>query len=54
MDVRRETETVALRQNNLRVIQEELRAAQDRFDVGEVTNRCRLGRGAIGVIPCAA
>ena len=37
MDVRRETETVALRQNNLRVIQEELRAAQDRFDVGEVT-----------------
>ena len=37
MDVRRETETFALRQNNLRVIQEELRAAQDRFDVGEVT-----------------
>ena len=37
MDVRRETETVALRQNNLRVIREELRAAQDRFDVGEVT-----------------
>jgi outer membrane protein len=37
MDVRRETETVALRQNNLRVIQQELRAAQDRFDVGEVT-----------------
>jgi outer membrane protein len=37
MDVRRETETVTLRQNNLRVIQEELRAAQDRFDVGEVT-----------------
>ena len=37
MDVRSETETVALRQNNLRVIQEELRAAQDRFDVGEVT-----------------
>ncbi|NBR34149.1 MAG: transporter [Rhodobacteraceae bacterium] len=37
MDVRSETETVALRRNNLRVIQEELRAAQDRFDVGEVT-----------------
>jgi outer membrane protein len=37
MDVHRETETVALRQNNLRVIKEELRAAQDRFDVGEVT-----------------
>lgn len=37
MDVRRYTETVALRENNLRVIREELRAAQDRFDVGEVT-----------------
>lgn len=37
MDVRSETETVALRRNNLRVIREELRAAQDRFDVGEVT-----------------
>ncbi len=35
--VRRETENVALRQNNLRLIREELRAAQDRFDVGEVT-----------------
>lgn len=37
MDVRRAAETVALRTNNLRVISEELRAAQDRFDVGEVT-----------------
>lgn len=36
-NVRRETENVALRQNNLRLITEELRAAQDRFDVGEVT-----------------
>jgi outer membrane protein len=37
MDVRREAETVTLRRNNVRVIKEELRAAQDRFDVGEVT-----------------
>lgn len=37
MDVRSATETVALRRNNVRVIAEELRAAQDRFDVGEVT-----------------
>ena len=36
-NVRRETENVALRQNNLRLITEELRAAQDRFEVGEVT-----------------
>lgn len=37
MDVRKQTETVALRRNNLRVIEQELRASQDRFDVGEVT-----------------
>ena len=37
MNVRRDTEFVALRQNNVRLITEELRAAQDRFDVGEVT-----------------
>jgi len=30
-------DTVSLRSNNLRLLQEELRAAQDRFDVGEVT-----------------
>ena len=36
-EVRRATETVALRQNNLRLITQELRAAQDRFEVGEVT-----------------
>lgn len=30
-------DTVALRGNNLRLLQEELRAAQDRFDVGAVT-----------------
>ncbi|QIZ82644.1 TolC family outer membrane protein [Thalassovita gelatinovora] len=35
--LRTQSETVALRQNNVRVISEELRAAKDRFDVGEVT-----------------
>ena len=30
-------ETVALRNNNLRLLKEELRAARDRFEVGEVT-----------------
>lgn len=37
MNVRRAAETVALRQNNVRLLTEELRAANDRFDVGEVT-----------------
>lgn len=37
LDVRRATEFVRLRKNNLRVISEELRAARDRFEVGEVT-----------------
>ncbi|MGH1445947.1 MAG: TolC family outer membrane protein [Cognatishimia sp.] len=37
MNVRRDSEIVALRQNNLRLITRELRAARDRFDVGEVT-----------------
>lgn len=37
MNVIRETEVVALRENNVRVITQELRAAQDRFEVGEVT-----------------
>lgn len=37
MNVRRDAEFVALRQNNVRLITEEVRAAQDRFDVGEVT-----------------
>lgn len=36
-NVRRETENVALQQNNQRLVTEELRAAEDRFDVGEVT-----------------
>jgi len=37
MNVIAATESVDLRQNNLRLLNEELRAAQDRFDVGEVT-----------------
>lgn len=35
--VRQRAETVALRRSNLRLITEELRAAEDRFEVGEVT-----------------
>lgn len=37
MSVRREIEFVSLRQNNVRVITEQLRAARHRFEVGEVT-----------------
>ncbi len=37
MNVRRATESVALSQNNLRLLTEELRAAQDRFEVREIT-----------------
>ncbi len=37
VDVRRDTEFVTLARNNVRVINEQLRAAQDRFSVGEVT-----------------
>lgn len=37
MNLREDMETVALRQNNVRVIEQELRAARDRFDVGEIT-----------------
>ncbi len=37
VDVRLQESVVELRQNNVRVIGEQLRAAQDRFDVGEVT-----------------
>ncbi|MGY3438003.1 MULTISPECIES: TolC family outer membrane protein [unclassified Marinovum] len=35
--VRRASETVGLRQNNVRLVVQELRAARDRFEVGEVT-----------------
>ena len=37
VDVRLQAEIVALRQSNVRLIGQELQAAQDRFDVGEVT-----------------
>lgn len=37
MGVRQANEFVALRQNNLRLLVQELRAAKDRFEVGEVT-----------------
>jgi len=37
MEVRRASEFVALRQNNVRLITQELRAARDRFDVGDIT-----------------
>lgn len=37
VNVRLKQEIVALRQNNVRVIGQELQAAKDRFDVGEVT-----------------
>jgi outer membrane protein len=37
MNLRRERQFVTLRQNNLRVIEQELQAARDRFEVGEVT-----------------
>jgi outer membrane protein len=37
MNVRATTELLSLRQNNVRLIQQELRAAQDRFEVGEIT-----------------
>ncbi len=37
MNVRRNQELVSVRQNNLRLLREELRAAEDRFEVGEVT-----------------
>jgi len=37
VDVRLQQEIVSLRENNVRVIAEQLRAAQDRFEVGEIT-----------------
>ncbi|MEP3845558.1 MAG: TolC family outer membrane protein [Paracoccaceae bacterium] len=37
MNVRATAEVVAIRQNNIRLLTEELRAANDRFEVGEVT-----------------
>ncbi|MFV0293474.1 MAG: TolC family outer membrane protein [Paracoccus sp. (in: a-proteobacteria)] len=37
MDVREATEQVELQQNSVRLLSQELQAAQDRFDVGEIT-----------------
>ena len=37
MNLRRASDTVDLRENNVRVIERQLRAARDRFEVGEVT-----------------
>ena len=37
MNLRRNSQFVSLRENNLRLLQQELRAARDRFEVGEVT-----------------
>lgn len=37
MEIRRTTEIVAISRNNVRVISRELRAARDRFEVGDVT-----------------
>ncbi|MFP7673693.1 TolC family outer membrane protein [Marivita sp. S0852] len=37
MEVRRAIENVSLRENNVRLITQELRAARERFEVGEVT-----------------
>jgi outer membrane protein len=37
VDVRLQSELVALQESNVRLISQELRAAKDRFDVGEVT-----------------
>ncbi len=37
MNVRATAEVVAIRKNNIRLLTEELRAARDRFEVGEVT-----------------
>ncbi|MEP4197836.1 MAG: TolC family outer membrane protein [Aliishimia sp.] len=54
-NVRQAAETVDLRRSNLRLIAEELRAAEDRFEVGEVTRtdvaqaQARLAEGRSGV-----
>lgn len=37
MDVRRDIQLVAIAENNIRVLSEQLRAAEERFEVGEVT-----------------
>jgi len=37
VDVLRDRETVRIRENNVEVLDQQVRAAQDRFDVGEIT-----------------
>ncbi len=37
MDVRRDTEVIDIRRNNVEVLSQQLQAARDRFEVGEVT-----------------
>lgn len=55
MTVRQASEFVALRKSNLRLLTEELRAAEDRFEVGEVTRtdvalaEARLAQARSGV-----
>jgi outer membrane protein len=56
VDVRLQEEFVSLRENNVRVIAEQLRAAQDRFEVGEVTRtdvaqaEARLAEARAGLV----
>jgi outer membrane protein len=56
VDVRLQEEFVSLRENNVRVIGEQLRAAQDRFEVGEVTRtdvaqaEARLAQARAGLV----
>jgi outer membrane protein len=56
MELRRDIQLVALRENNLRVITSQLRAAEDRFEVGEVTRtdveiaRARLAAARSGLV----
>ncbi len=48
MSVRRDSNILSLRQNNLRLIEQELQAARDRFDVGEIT-RTDVAQAEAGV-----
>lgn len=56
VNVRLQEELVLLRENNVRVIGEQLRAAQDRFEVGEVTRtdvaqaEARLAQARAGLV----
>ncbi len=60
MDVLRDTATVALNRNNVTVLQRQLEASQDRFDVGEITrtdvaqSEARLSRSQSALIRAEA